>query len=36
MNFGMNSEENTTDLEIIMVILLSEHLQIARQEDGHS
>ena len=36
MNFGMNSEENTNDLEIIMVVLLSEHLLIARYGDGHA
>lgn len=36
MNFRRNSEKNTNDLEIIMVVLLSEHLLIARHGDGHT
>lgn len=36
MNFRRKSEKNTNDLEIIMVVLLSEHLLIARHGDGHA
>lgn len=34
MNFGMNYENNTNDLEIIGVVLLSEHPLRAKHGDG--